>query len=168
MRTAIALGTNQGDLLAQLQKARDLLLPFHEGAREDFLQSPVYKTSPVGCPAGSPDFYNAVLSLEWGGSPRSLLNLNKDIEYLFGRDLGAVRNAPRPMDLDILLMGDCEVDEWDLVIPHPRLAERLFVLYPLADIMPEFVVPGTGKTVKQLLSDCSDKSSVPVVVTENW
>lgn len=168
MRTAIALGTNQGDLLAQLQKARDLLLPFHEGACEDFLQSPVYKTSPVGCPVGSPDFFNAVLSLEWKGSPRSLMNLNKDIEYLFGRNPGAVRNAPRPMDIDILLMGDSEVDEWDLVIPHPRLAERLFVLYPLADIMPEFVVPCKGKTVKQLLSDCSDKSSVPAVVTENW
>lgn len=81
MRTAIALGTNQGDLLAQLQKARDLLQPFHEGALGDFLQSPVYKTSPVNCPAGSPDFYNAVLSLEWSGSARSLLNLNKDIEY---------------------------------------------------------------------------------------
>lgn len=168
MLTAIALGSNQGDLLAQFQKAADLLRPFHKGGSGDFLKSSIYRTSPVLCPPGSPDFYNAVVALNWERSLRDLLFLTQDIEYFFGRVVKVERNAPRPMDLDILMAGDCVVHERDLIVPHPRMAERRFVLKPLADILPEAVVPGTGETVRQLLSKCRDEESDPVLVMEKW
>ena len=115
-------------------------------------RSSLYSTEPVGF-AAQPRFVNAVVGLETVLEPKELLHNLLAIEKKFGRDRAAgVRNSPRTLDLDILLFGEHEISEPGLEIPHPRLAERAFVLIPLNEIAPEVVVPGCGKTVSQLLS----------------
>jgi 2-amino-4-hydroxy-6-hydroxymethyldihydropteridine diphosphokinase len=115
-------------------------------------RSSLYSTEPVGF-AAQPRFVNAVIGLETELEPRELLCNLLAIEKEFGRDRAAgVRNSPRTLDLDILLFGELAISEPGLEIPHPRLAERAFVLIPLNEIAPDAVVPGCGKTVSQLLS----------------
>lgn len=121
-------------------------------------RSSLYSTEPVGY-AAQPRFVNAVAALETGLTPRKLLRGLLAIEQEFGRDRSAgIANGPRTLDLDILLFGDIEISEPDLEIPHPRLAERAFVLTPLAEIAPEVVVPGLGKSVGQLLASLRESS----------
>jgi 2-amino-4-hydroxy-6-hydroxymethyldihydropteridine diphosphokinase len=113
-------------------------------------RSSLYSTAPVGF-AAQPRFVNAVVALETELEPRELLDGLLAIEQEFGRDRAAgFANGPRTLDLDILLLGDLEIREPGLVIPHPRLAERAFVLAPLNEIVPSVVVPGCEKTVGDL------------------
>jgi 2-amino-4-hydroxy-6-hydroxymethyldihydropteridine diphosphokinase len=113
-------------------------------------RSSLYSTAPVGF-AAQPRFVNAVVALETELAPRELLKGLLAIEQEFGRDRSAgIANGPRTLDLDILLLGDLAISEPDLEIPHPRLAERAFVLVPLNEIAPLAMVPGWGKTVAQL------------------
>jgi 2-amino-4-hydroxy-6-hydroxymethyldihydropteridine diphosphokinase len=113
--------------------------------------SSLYSTRPVGY-IDQPRFVNAVVSLETGLAPRSLLAELLNIEQEFGRDRSSgLRNGPRTLDLDILLMGDLVMAEPDLEIPHPRLAERAFVLVPLHEIAPQAIEPRSGKSVAELL-----------------
>jgi 2-amino-4-hydroxy-6-hydroxymethyldihydropteridine diphosphokinase len=115
-------------------------------------RSSLYSTAPVGF-AAQPRFVNAVVALETELEPRELLDGLLAIEQEFGRDRAAgFANGPRTLDLDILLLGDLEIREPGLVIPHPRLAERAFVLVPLCEIAAEVVVPGRGLTVEQLFA----------------
>jgi 2-amino-4-hydroxy-6-hydroxymethyldihydropteridine diphosphokinase len=119
-------------------------------------RSSLYSTAPVGF-ASQPRFVNAVVALETALEPRELLNSLLAIEQEFGRDRAAgFANGPRTLDLDILLFGDLEISEPELRIPHPRLAERTFVLVPLNEIVPTAVVPGYGKTVAQLFANLLD------------
>jgi 2-amino-4-hydroxy-6-hydroxymethyldihydropteridine diphosphokinase len=114
-------------------------------------RSSLYSTEPVGY-ADQPRFVNAVVAIETELSPRDLLGELLRIEQEFGRDRSAgIANGPRTLDLDILLYGDDVIREPGVEIPHPRLAERAFVLVPLAEIASNFVVGPLGKTVKQLL-----------------
>jgi 2-amino-4-hydroxy-6-hydroxymethyldihydropteridine diphosphokinase len=114
-------------------------------------RSSLYSTEPVGF-AAQPRFVNAVVQLETELEPQQLLDGLLRIEHEFGRDRAAsVPNGPRTLDLDILLLGDLTVNEPELDIPHPRLADRAFVLIPLAQIAPLLLVPGHHKTVVQLL-----------------
>jgi 2-amino-4-hydroxy-6-hydroxymethyldihydropteridine diphosphokinase len=114
-------------------------------------RSPLYSTSPVGFTA-QPRFVNSVVALETALSPRELLQGLLAIEQEFGRDRAAsIANGPRTLDLDILLFGDLEIDDPDLTVPHPRLAERAFVLVPLNEIAPLALDPASGTTVSQLL-----------------
>lgn len=114
-------------------------------------RSSLYSTSPVGVP-DQPRFFNAVVAIETSLPPRELLSQLLQIERDFGRDRSAsVPNGPRTLDLDILLYGSEIIHEPGLDIPHPRLAQRAFVLVPLADIASNFVVPASGRTVQQLL-----------------
>jgi 2-amino-4-hydroxy-6-hydroxymethyldihydropteridine diphosphokinase len=114
-------------------------------------RSSLYSTAPVGF-AAQPRFVNAVVALETELAPQELLDGLLAIEQEFGRDRSAgFANGPRTLDLDILLFGDLELSDPGLEIPHPRLAERAFVLTPLNEIAPEIVVPGCGKTVEELL-----------------
>ncbi|MGH9589049.1 MAG: 2-amino-4-hydroxy-6-hydroxymethyldihydropteridine diphosphokinase [Terracidiphilus sp.] len=114
-------------------------------------RSSLYSTEPVGY-AEQPRFVNAVLAIETELSARALLDALMRVEKEFGRErANAIQNGPRTLDLDILLFGDCLVDEPGLRIPHPRLAERAFVLEPLNEIAPEAVEPRSGATVEELL-----------------
>jgi len=115
-------------------------------------RSSLYSTAPVGF-AGQPRFVNAAVELETALEPRALLNTLMAIEHEFGRDRSAgIANGPRTLDLDLLLFGDLEINEPGLVIPHPRLSERAFVLVPLVEIAPRVLVPTRGETVEQLFS----------------
>ena len=149
-RAGIALGSNVGDRLAHLRAAAACLRAIASPG-EPALCAPIYQTSPRHCPPDSPDFYNTVVEIGFAGGPLELLEQTRAIEERLGRDRTAVRNAPRVIDLDLLYLGDrcCATDE--LVLPHPRLAERRFVLQPLADIRPLLVLPGHTLTISELL-----------------
>lgn len=121
-------------------------------------RSSLYSTEPVGF-ADQPRFLNAVVGLETELGPRALLDGLLAIEQEFGRDRSAgIANGPRTLDLDILLYGDLQVSEAGLEIPHPRLAERAFVLIPLNEIAPRLRDPRTGLSVGQLLDRLSPDS----------
>lgn len=121
-------------------------------------RSSLYSTAPVGF-AAQPRFVNAVVALETELEPRELLDGLLAIEHEFGRDRAAgFANGPRTLDLDILILGELEINEPDLKIPHPRLAERAFVLAPLNEIAPQMLVPGCVETVAQLLTKLLETS----------
>jgi 2-amino-4-hydroxy-6-hydroxymethyldihydropteridine diphosphokinase len=149
-RAGIALGSNLGDRAANLRAAlaglRELAVP---GA--PVLVAPVYQTSPCDCPPDSPDFLNTVVEIVFAGSPEELLEQTRALEQQLGRVRPALRNAPRMIDIDLLYLGDCISSTADLVLPHPRLAERRFVLQPLADIRPDLRLPGQQLTIRELL-----------------
>jgi 2-amino-4-hydroxy-6-hydroxymethyldihydropteridine diphosphokinase len=116
-------------------------------------RSSLYSTAPVGL-ADQPRFVNAVAALETELGPREVLAGLQGIEQEFGRDRSAgIVNGPRTLDLDILLLGDLEISAPGLEIPHPRLAERAFVLAPLNEIAAEVAVPGCGKSVRELWAE---------------
>ena len=142
----VGLGSNQQDPGAQLERAFAELdeLPHTRLVK----RSSVYRTAPVGY-AGQPDFLNAVAQLETGMPAERLLAELHGIEDRHGRER-PFPNAPRTLDLDLLLYGQIELDSEKLKLPHPRMHERAFVLEPLAEIAPAAVVPGHG-TVKDLL-----------------
>jgi 2-amino-4-hydroxy-6-hydroxymethyldihydropteridine diphosphokinase len=134
-------------------------------------RSSLYSTAPVGF-AEQPRFVNAVVELETELEPRLLLKRLLAIEQEFGRDRAAgIANGPRTLDLDILLLEDLQIREPGLEIPHPRLAERAFVLIPLNKIAPQAVVPGLARTVQQLLTSLRadlDSDAVVQVKSEVW
>jgi 2-amino-4-hydroxy-6-hydroxymethyldihydropteridine diphosphokinase len=100
--------------------------------------SPVYETDPVGGPPGQPPYLNVVVELSTDLGPRELLEAARRLEVEAGR-VRAERFGPRTLDVDVLLVGNLEVDEPDLVVPHPRMWERRFVVVPLSDLAPELV-----------------------------
>jgi 2-amino-4-hydroxy-6-hydroxymethyldihydropteridine diphosphokinase len=110
--------------------------------------SSLYRSAAVGY-LDQPDFVNAVAGIETALAPRALLDALLGIERRYGR-VREFANAPRTLDLDILLYGETQVSERGLSIPHPRMHERAFVLVPLAEIAPEALVPGRGR-VRDLL-----------------
>ncbi len=146
---AIGLGSNMGDATSTVLKTAELLSGLLDGMR----LSPLYLTEPIGGPPQR-DYVNAVAIGVTRLSPGDLLKELHELERRAGRRRGTTlkeRNSPRPLDLDILLFGDRTLDDGTVTIPHPRLASRRFALAPLADLVPEFVVPGAGETVRQLL-----------------
>ena len=142
----LGLGSNMGDRQGSLDKALDFLSQRLQVEKV----SPVYDTEPVGNPE-QPRFLNMVCQVYTSLTPMALLTLAKGIENKLGRVHGK-RDAPRPLDIDILFYGDRLIETPELVIPHPRLTERAFVLIPLAEIAPDLVHPVNGKTIKELVS----------------
>lgn len=166
MKVGLALGSNLGDRLKHLQRAKAYLLSL---SRESWhLASPLYETEPVGCPPNSPKFFNAVLEIEFEGAPRTLMNKIRAYETAHGRDRNMPKNAARAIDIDILYFGEKEVLEKDLLIPHPRMAERRFVLLPLSTIRPDIIVKGTGKTVRMLLRELPAREGEVRFVQQEW
>jgi 2-amino-4-hydroxy-6-hydroxymethyldihydropteridine diphosphokinase len=161
MRTGIALGSNIEPRLASLQAARRRIDLLHAGS-EPVLCSKVYETSPVDCPADSPLFLNAVLELSMQEEPHAFLAKLQGIEKTVGRRPSATRNSPRVIDLDLLYCGNIVVSTPHLTLPHPRIAERLFVLRPLADIRPELILPTFSQDVEELLQELSTLERVTV------
>ncbi|MGH9047595.1 MAG: 2-amino-4-hydroxy-6-hydroxymethyldihydropteridine diphosphokinase [Acidimicrobiales bacterium] len=134
-RAFIGLGSNLGDRMAHLERAVALLARGGDLAAG----SPVYETDPVGGPEQGP-YLNVVVELSTADTPRALLERCRALE----EDAGRVRTArfgPRTLDADVLLVGDERVEEPDLVVPHPRMFERRFVLAPLAELAPRLVTP---------------------------
>ncbi|HVM40985.1 MAG TPA: 2-amino-4-hydroxy-6-hydroxymethyldihydropteridine diphosphokinase [Acidimicrobiia bacterium] len=144
MRAYLALGSNEGDRPAHLRSA---VAGFAEADGVEVVAvSRVYETDPVGGPAQGA-FLNAVVAVETTLDPHALLALGQALERRAGRlpEGERVRWGPRPLDVDLLLVGDLTVASPDLAIPHPRMWERDFVLAPLADVAPELVdVPAAG------------------------
>jgi 2-amino-4-hydroxy-6-hydroxymethyldihydropteridine diphosphokinase len=150
-RVAFGLGSNLGDRLVALQRAVDVLSA--EASHQVVGVSPVYETEPVGGPEQG-DFLNAVLVIDSLLSPSQLLALAQRCE----EEAERVRNerwGPRTLDVDLLAVGDCRSDDPSLTLPHPRVAERAFVLKPWADVDPDFAPWGTA-TVAELLSRITD------------
>ncbi len=140
MRSFLGLGANLRDREGALREAVAAL-------PDVVAASPVYETDPVGTPEGSPAYLNAVVELDSALTPRQLLELARRLEGALGR-VRTGPNAPRTLDVDVLLAGDEVVDERDLVVPHPRMRERRFVLAPLADLAPELVPAGQLETAE--------------------
>lgn len=153
----LGLGSNLGDRLGFLHSSLEKLET--KGIRVVSCSS-VYETEPL-LVRDQPRFLNQVCEVASSLSPRGLLHLCLEVETILGRHR-TIPKGPREIDLDILFFGDRLIEDPELVIPHPGLYSRNFVLVPLAEIAPDFVDPRTGKTVKQLLRASEDSSGVRV------
>lgn len=151
MKTGIALGSNIGDRLRNLQDARTEILSL-PGVSGGLLSSKVYETEPVDCEPGTASYLNAVVEVEYEGHAITLLDALQAIENKMGRPSKRPRNAPRTIDLDILYAGNLTLSNEEIVIPHPRLHLRRFVLAPLNDIRPELILPGRHESVSAMLA----------------
>ena len=145
----LALGSNLGNRLDNLKQAITALTPQLEVKSK----SQVYETPPWGY-QDQPKFLNQVIKAETYLDPERLLKHLKRLEVALGRK-ASFPNGPRLIDMDLLFYDDLVLNKPSLVIPHPRLHERAFVLLPLMDIAPELVHPVTGKTVREMAEQCS-------------
>jgi len=155
-RVHLGLGSNLGDRKRNIERAVELL----GGRMEVERVSRFYETPPM-YEERQPPFLNAVCRCASPPAPRDLLRFIQEIEANLGRVPGP-KNSPRPLDIDILLYGSLTLDEPDLAIPHPGIAERPFVLIPLAEIDPDAVHPVTGKTTAEMLAELAPEPEAAV------
>jgi 2-amino-4-hydroxy-6-hydroxymethyldihydropteridine diphosphokinase len=165
---AFSLGSNLGDRLANLREARRRI--FAAPDARPAAQSPVYETEPVGVKPEYRDlrFLNAVLAVESDRPAEDWLETAAAIEREMGRARTADRCAPRPIDIDILYAGGRVLDGARLTVPHPRWAERRFVVRPLADIRPDLVLPGGARTVAEVLAALPDPPESVRLFAREW
>ena len=149
----LGLGSNLGDRQANLDMALSLL---SQRVRVEKVSS-MYDTTPIGN-INQPRFLNLVCQAYTTLAPKELLTLAKGIERKLGRT--GASDEPRPMDIDILFYGNEVVETPDLIIPHPRLTQRAFVLIPLAEIAPDLAHPVNGKTAQELLEGLKERQGV--------
>jgi 2-amino-4-hydroxy-6-hydroxymethyldihydropteridine diphosphokinase len=157
----IALGSNLGDRLEHLRSGAQLL-EAHQGIRITG-KSRIFETEPVGGPDNQGAYLNAVVRLKSRFTARDLLNILLETELQRGR----VRNerwGPRTLDLDLLIHGSETIDEPGLIVPHPRLHERAFVLDPLADLAADLEIPGLGLLVKSLQARVGSEGVWPITL----
>jgi 2-amino-4-hydroxy-6-hydroxymethyldihydropteridine diphosphokinase len=150
--TLVALGSNEGDSVGIVCRAVERLTSFAAG---ELRRSSLWRTSPVDCPPGAGDFVNAVVGFVARPdlTPERLLAELKTLEREFGRRASWQRNAPRELDLDLLVFGLERRESADFVLPHPRGHLRRFVLAPAAEVAPNLVWPGLHRTVTELLAE---------------
>ena len=153
----LAIGSNIGDRMLFLQNAIDALPP----KVRPMHASSIFESQPWGF-ANQGKFLNMALEAQTDLSPQELLSYIKEIEHILGRT-PSFKNGPREIDIDILLYGNELISENNLVIPHPGLSERAFVLYPLANLIPKNIIPPFGESVLALRmkSDGASLSLVP-------
>jgi 2-amino-4-hydroxy-6-hydroxymethyldihydropteridine diphosphokinase len=143
----LGLGSNVGDRRANLQAAVDAL-PKH--GVDVLASSSTYDTEPVGLVLDQPDFLNACIRIATALEPEPLLDACKAVERELGRVAGGVRHGPRPIDVDVLLLGDRTYRSARLSLPHEQVTGRRFVLVPLLELAPDLVVPGAGRAADAL------------------
>jgi 2-amino-4-hydroxy-6-hydroxymethyldihydropteridine diphosphokinase len=164
-RAYLGLGANVGNRKANLQLALRWLAP----ACRIVAVSSLYRSEAVvleGAPPG-PDYLNAACEIETDLSPQELLAHAKSIEHAIGRR-PAERWAPRPIDIDILLYDGDVIDTDDLTVPHPRIAERPFVIAPLAELASDAIISGTGRTVSELAEHMTFDGIEHVAAPGEW
>lgn len=142
----LGLGSNVGDRAENLRAAISLLATASEREDADFTLvveavSELYETEPVGEILDQPDFLNAAVRIRTTLGPEELLDLCKAIERECGREAGGPRHGPRPIDVDLLLLGDLELVTERLALPHPEVTSRRFVLVPLLELDPDLTLP---------------------------
>ena len=164
MRTGIGLGSNVGDRLAHLREGFRRIKKLHSAAKP-LLVSSIFETSPIDCAPGTNPYLNAAVEIQFNGPPIALLDALLHIEREMGRPSKRPRNAPRTIDLDVLYVGNLILNNAEIIVPHPRLPQRRFVLAPLSEIAPDLVLPGQTKTIQALLENLSGDE--PVVRTES-
>jgi 2-amino-4-hydroxy-6-hydroxymethyldihydropteridine diphosphokinase len=158
IRAYVALGSNLGNPVQTLEDAIDAMAALRGSLLKAI--SSLYRTAPVGL-KHQPDFINAVVAVDTRLGPHELLDELFALEARFGRER-SVKNAPRTLDLDLLLHGDAVLDDPELTLPHPRMHERAFVLAPLAEVAPNLMVPGRG-SVADLLAACAGQRIHPLI-----
>jgi 2-amino-4-hydroxy-6-hydroxymethyldihydropteridine diphosphokinase len=158
-RAVLSLGSNLGDRVTSIQGAVHAIADTPDVWVTAV--SPIYETEPVDCPPGSDNFLNAVVLLDTTLAASRLLDRAHAIEDAFGRERGGdvEVNAPRTLDVDIIVVGDRRADDDDLTLPHPRAAERAFVLQPWYDVEPDAVLPDHGPIV-DLLEKAPDRDGL--------
>ena len=166
MRTAVALGSNLGDQLENLQAARRQILQLNK-LKPPILSSGIYETEPVDCERNASKFLNAVVEFDYDGDPGQLLEQLARIEESLGRERSHQKNVSRTIDIDLLYCGDRQVDNERLQLPHPRMHLRKFVLQPLTDIRPDLILPNQRKTIRQLLAEL-EGSEAGVRLMDKW
>lgn len=157
IRAYVALGSNLGNPVQTVEDAIEAMAALRGSLLKAI--SSLYRTAPVGL-RHQPDFINAVVALDTRLGPRELLDELFALEARFGRER-SVKNAPRTLDLDLLLHDDTVMNDPELTLPHPRMHERAFVLAPLAEIAPNLVIPGRGP-VATLLAACTGQRIHPL------
>jgi 2-amino-4-hydroxy-6-hydroxymethyldihydropteridine diphosphokinase len=151
VRVALSLGGNLGDVPARFAWAVERL---SAAGMSQMQVSGAYRTDPVGCTLGTPDFWNAAATGMWAGCAQALFRLCKRLEGEAGRPVDHEPCASRTLDLDLVFFGDQRLQDNALTIPHPEASRRLFVLIPLAEIAEKWSFPGfLGKTVGDVLAD---------------
>jgi 2-amino-4-hydroxy-6-hydroxymethyldihydropteridine diphosphokinase len=145
----LGLGSNVGDRGSHLRTAIELLR--ERGVEVEAISS-TYETEPVGEVLDQADFLNAAIRIRTELEPEALLDLCKEIEVARGRALDAPRHGPRPLDVDLLLLGDLELSTERLTLPHPEVSSRRFVLAPLLELDPDLALPN-GRRIAELLGD---------------
>lgn len=163
MEIGFSLGTNLGNRQAHMSEARRRISAFPDTA--EVAASSLYDTQPVGVKDEyrEMNFLNAVLIVETEATCEAWLKRLGRIETDMGRVRGEDRNAPRPIDIDILYAGDALIDSGGLQVPHPRWAERRFVVAPLAEVRPDLSLPGAGRPVKDVLAELPEEEGVEVL-----
>jgi 2-amino-4-hydroxy-6-hydroxymethyldihydropteridine diphosphokinase len=156
MKVYLGIGANLGDREKNVNEALELIKE-HIGTVKK--ASSLYETEPWGFNSEN-DFLNMVAEVETKIKPSGLLGRILMIEAQMGRLRGEKKYSSRLIDIDILLYGEKILEAKSLVIPHPKLHERRFVLVPLSEIVPDLIHPKLGKTIKALLEGCQDKSRV--------
>ena len=155
MFIAFAFGSNLGERELYIQQAMQRLA--EEGLGEIQISS-LWRSEPVDCPEGSEEFINGAGVGQWSGSATELLDLFQKLELEIGRAPKTQRevNAPRVIDLDVLMFGEELINTARLIVPHPRMIEREFVLGPLAEIVPDIFIPGLMSTVAEVFEEVKE------------